>query len=378
MQAEVDGEPRFSMLETIREYAKDRLLSASEADLMRARHRDYFLALAEKIEPRLTGAEQAQWLRRLEEEHDNMRSALERSLTDAGAAASLRLCGALQQLWWTRGHFSEGREWCERALGNVAAEAPTRERAKALSVAGVLAYCQGDYTIARARYEEALAIRKQLSDLRGIAGSLGNLGVLAFEQGDYGPARALYDESLAIARRLRHRSGIAICLNNLGKLACIQGDYAGGRALYEECLAIMRELGDRKNIAISLENLGSVTCSQGDYASAQLMYEEGLAINSELGYMRGIAYSLEGLATVIAALGASLRAAHILGAAHRLREEIGSPLPPNELPEYRRRVASARAAFGNDAVFDRSWQEGCTSTVEQAINLALEETVERR
>jgi predicted ATPase/class 3 adenylate cyclase len=377
-ETEAHGEARFAMLETIREYSGERLIAAGEAERVRERHRDYFLALAEEAAPKLNGAEQAAWLQHLEEEHENLRAGLDWSLTEAGSGGGLRLCGAMQKFWWTRGHLAEGREWCVRVLGKAGAEDRTHERAKALNAAGVLAYYQGDYLAARGRHEESLAIKRELGDRSGVASSLLNLGNVVHGQGDFASARALLEESLAIRRELGDRGGIAWSLNNLGNVTLDQGDFASARALLEECLAFFRELGDRWNIAISLGNLGEVTHGQGDYPAAGALYKESLAIRRELGDQWGVAWSLEGLAAVVAALGASLPAARIWGTAERLREEIGSPLPPTERPRYDRCVATARAALEDDAGFDRAWQEGRALTLEQAISLALEETVERR
>ena len=416
-QTEAHGEARFVMLETIREYARDRLIAAGEAKRVRERHRACFLALAEEAKPKLMGAEQAEWLRRLDQEHDNLRAALDWSLIGPSSRGGLRLCGALQRFWWARGYLSEGRESCGRILGKKGAQGPTQERAKALNAAGVLAYQQGDYAAARALDEESLAIQRQLGDRKGIAASLNNLGLVACDQGDYSAARALYEESLAIKRELGDRSGIANSLNNLGNVAFDQaefalarplyeeslaiarelvdregiarvlgnlgnvakhqGDFASARALHEEGLAIKRELGFRQRIASSLNSLGSLASDQGDFASAQALYHEGLAMVSELGDKLGIAISLEGLAGVVAALGGSLRAARIWGAAERLRAEVGSPLSPRDRPDYDRRMAVARTALGDDAAFDRVRQEGGALTLEQAIEIALRETVER-
>ena len=417
MAEQKDAHSRYRLLETMHQYAREKLVESGGGEAVRARHRDYFLVLAEEAEPKLLGAEQAAWLRRLEEEHENLRASLDWSLGEAESGAGLRLCGALQQFWWTRGHLSEGREWCVRLLGKAGGEERTQERAKVLNAAGGLAYHQGDYAAARARheeslaivrelgdrsgiarslnnlgnvlhdegnhasararYEESLAIRRQLGDRRGMASSLNNLAQIAFYQGDYPAARALNEESLAIKRQLGDRRGIAFSLHNLGSVAFDQGDYPAARALNEECVAIMRELGDRGGVVASLGNLANVAFEQGDYPAAGALFEQGLAIQRELGDMRAIASSLEGLSAVVAALGSSLRAVRIWGAAERQREEIGSPLPPNERPRYGRRVAAARAALGDDAAFDRAWQEGRALTLEQAIALALSETLER-
>jgi tetratricopeptide (TPR) repeat protein len=415
-QTEAHGQPRLAMLETIREYARDRLIAAGEAERVRERHRACFLALAEEAEPKLVDTEQAEWLRRLEEEHDNLRSALDWSLMAAGSQEDLRLCGALNRFWSTRGHLSEGRKWCARILAKERAAERTPEYAKVLNAAGNLAWNQTDYPAARALLEESLAIFRELDDRAGIAQSLNNLGNAAIEQGDYLAARTLYEESLAIRLELGDRRGVATVLCNLGNVAYERGDFTAARVL-SEALAISRELGDRGRIADALNNLGNLACNQGDFGSARSLIEESLAIGRdlvdldgiasslhslgvvaylqgdlaaakalytesldnrrELGDRLGLARALEGLATVADALGSSLRAAHIWGAAERLREEIGTPLSPTERPRYDQRVAAARVAVGDDAAFDRAWQEGRALTLEQSIALALEETVER-
>jgi len=417
MAEQNDGRYRYRLLETVRQYARDQLLESGAGDVVRQRHRDFFLALAEAAELKLLGGEQATWLRRLEEEHDNLRSALEWSLAETESGGDLRLCGALQQFWWTRGHFSEGREWCVRALGKPEAGRPTQERAKALNVAGVLARHQGDYPAARVLHEESLAISRQLgdrtgmarslnnlgnvameqgdvaaarvpheeslaisrvlADKQGIARSLNNLGIVTREQGDLAAARAMFEESLAISRDQGNQTGIGDSLNNLGNVAYGEGDHATARLLFEEDLAIGRELGDRSEIGRSLNSLGNVANSQGDHSTAQMLFKEDLVIGREQGDRRLVAYALEGLASAVSALGGSLRAARIWGAAERLREEIGLSLPPNECAHYDRRVAAARAVLKDDAAFDRAWQEGRAAALEQAIELALEKTAER-
>jgi predicted ATPase/class 3 adenylate cyclase/tetratricopeptide (TPR) repeat protein len=372
-----DEHSRYRLLETMRQYARERLEESGGGEAIRGRHRDHFLALAEEAEPKLLGADQAVWLQRLEQEHENLRAGLDWSVVEAGSAGGLRLCGALQRFWTTRGHLSEGREWCVRVLGKAGAEERTQECAKALHAAGVLARHQSDYPAAWALHEESLAIRRQLGDPRGIANSLNNLGNVAFYQGDFVSARALYEESLVMRRELGDQGRIADSLNNLGIAALEQGEFASARALHEESLVMRRKLGDRGGIADSLNNLGIAALEEGEFASARALNEESLAIARELGNRWGIVNSLEGLAPVVAALGSALRAARIWGAAERLREEIGSPLPPNERPRYDRRVAAARAALGYDAAFDLAWQEGRALTLEQAIQLALEDTVEQ-
>jgi predicted ATPase/class 3 adenylate cyclase len=407
------AQTRCRLLETVRQYARDRLEDTGGSATVRVRHRDYYLALAEKAAPKLMGAEQVTWLRSLEEDHENLRAGLAWSVAEAETGGGLRLCGALQRFWWTRGHLSEGRQWCTRVLCKAGAE-ETRERANVLNAAGVLAYLQGDYPAARTRHEEGLAIRRELGDRFGIARSLGNLGIVALHQGDYPAARALFEQSLAIQRELGDRVGIARSLSNLGIVAFEQGDYPAARALYEESLAMRRELGDRFGIVSTLGNLGNVTFQQGDYPAARALHEESLtiarelghrsgianslgnlgcvafeqddypaaralheeslAIHRELGDKRGIADSLGGLAAVVASLRDSHKAARIWGATERLRAEIGTPLQPSDRPHYDGTVAKARAVLNNDAAFDHAWQQGRALALEQAIDLALQKT----
>jgi predicted ATPase/class 3 adenylate cyclase len=375
-QAETHGEARFTMLETIREYARERLIADGEAEAVQKRHRDYFLALAEKAAPKLLGAEQGGWFERLDREHDNLRSALEWSLSEPGSEGGLRLCSALQRFWWTRGHLSEGREWCARALGVPKTEELMPARAKALTGSGLLAYWQGDYPAARAQHEECLAIWRQRGDRRGIGISLHNLGMVARSQGDYAAAHSMYEESLAITRELGNRWSLAASLMNLGNLAAEQGDYRGSRTRLEESLSIFQELGDRVSIATALENLGNGAYEQGELDSARALHVESLTMRRQLGDKLGIVISLERLAAVVASLGSPLRAGRIWGMAERLWVEIGSGLEPKERSQHDQRVAAVRAAVKDDAAFDRAWQEGRAMSLEQAIEYALAEAVE--
>jgi tetratricopeptide (TPR) repeat protein len=222
-----------------------------------------------------------------------------------------------------------------------------------------------------------LTIKRELGDRAGIANSLNNLGNVAYDHADLAFARVLYQESLTIARELGDQEGVARVLGNLGNVAMHQRDFASAQALHEESLAIKRRLGHRQRIAGSLNSLGNLALDQSDFASARELYQEGVAIARELGDRRGIAESLEGLAAMFAALDSSLRAARIWGATERLRKEIGAPLSPKDRPRYDRRVGAARAALSDSAAFDRAWQEGRALTLEQAIALALEASVEQ-
>ncbi len=276
------------------------------------KHAAYFLALAEEAEPQLLGARQVVWLERLEDELDNLRSALEWTETSGQAQAGLRLAGALWRFWFIRGLFDEGRERLQQALSQSAE--PTAARAKALHGAGNLATYQGDYAAARALNEENLTLRRALGDEEGVAGALNNLGAIAHHQGDCDSARRLYEESLALRRALGDKYGMASTLNNLGLVACQQGDFTQARALCEESLGIDRALGDKQGIAFSLHNLGLIAHDQADYEVARALYAESLSLRRELGDKQGIALSLNNLGTIAQDQGD-------LGTAHALFEE---------------------------------------------------------
>ena len=198
-------------------------------------------------------------------------------------------------------------------------------------------------------------------------------GNAVFAQGDEVAAKSLYAQSLAIERELGDQRSIAVALNNLAMVAQYHGDYPDARLLHEEALAIRRQLGDRAGIAGSLTNLGTTACEQGDHASAEAMLVEGLAIRRELAGRRDIVESLEALVGLAFATGRPEAGARLGGQAARLREEIGSPLPPWERIRFDRQLASGRALLNDDGAFDRAWQEGRSMTLEQAIDDALRE-----
>jgi len=373
---ERDDHTRYRLLETVRQYARERLLEQMNGETVRGRHLECYLQQAEQAAAGLQGAEQMRWLRDLEEEHDNLRAALEWSLvasTPAAATNGLRLCAALQRFWLMRGHLSEGRACCARVL-QMTAEVPTRERADALNAAGVLAYHQHDHAAAREQHTQSLAVRRALGDRRGAAISLNNLGMLAADRGDLGAARELHEESLAIARELGNRNGIARSLGNLGMVALDRQDLVSARILFEDSLAMLRQLEDKDGIAISLHLLGDVARKAGDLGSARACFAESLAILRGLGHKVRIVYSLDELAAVAGALGSPPAAARLWGAAERLREEMGSPAGPGELAGDAR-VAAARAVLQDDAAFDLAWREGRAWSLDQAIAYALAPTV---
>jgi non-specific serine/threonine protein kinase len=283
---------RYRLLETVRQYGREHLEEAAEAVAVRGRHRDWFLELAEQGEPELVGAHQAQWLDRLEREHDNLRAALAWSEAEGPVEAGLRLGGALREFWYARGYWTEGREYLEGLLALPGAKARTVGRAKALAALGFLVQEQGEREKARTLFEESLEICRERGDRLDAAYSLGMLGNLARGRGEYEAARALLEESRAIHREECYKRGIAWSLHLLGGLAQTQGEYDAARVLYEESLVIHREADVRGGIAWSLGALGNVARIQGEYGTARALLEECLLICQELDYNQGILWSL--------------------------------------------------------------------------------------
>jgi non-specific serine/threonine protein kinase len=285
---------RFRMLETVREYARARLEEAQEEAKVRGLHREHFLALAEEAEPRLTGKEQTAWLAYLSADHDNLRAALGAPGEGVGVKA-LRLGGALGRYWSVRGHWNEGRRVLAELLERTRSAPRAQELGKVLHWAGNLAFRQGDYREARARHEEALAVRRGIDDQAGIAASLDSLGAVAHDQGDHAGSLAFFEEALAIRREMGDRWAIAQSVNNLGVAIEAAGDYERAAELHREALEIRRELDDRWGIAGSLNNLGCALECLGDYAQAAELHEESLHIRRGLGDRWGIGLSLKNL-----------------------------------------------------------------------------------
>jgi predicted ATPase/DNA-binding SARP family transcriptional activator/uncharacterized protein HemY len=306
-QLAADGEPRFSLLETIREYALERLTERGEAPATQLAHALYFLDLAERAEPELRGPQQVAWLDRLDGEQANLRAALAWCLGDRGQAAlisslqppasnlheiGLRLAGALAVFWKGRNHLSEGRDLLGRALqadsrepaigvAGSAARSPAAElamRAKALAGAGVLAVFQGDSESAIDQLAESIAIWRALGDRRSLAGTIGYLSMALAFRGEWAQAQATMEESEQLARAAGDAPALAIALYGQARTLIERGDDALARASLEESLAVARAAGDVGTIALIITDLGQLVLRQGDYATAQAYCEEGLAI----------------------------------------------------------------------------------------------------
>jgi predicted ATPase/class 3 adenylate cyclase len=371
-EAAAAGQTRYRLLGTIQQYATDRLVEAGEADRLRDCHCQWFLQLAELGEVELRGSEQALWLDKLEQEHDNLRAALEWcEANSTQVEAGLRLAGALRQFWQIRGYLREGLQRLESALqrGGTAG-AP---RAKALREAGWLALQQGEIQRGTALFEESLTLYRELEDKPGLAEVLNLAGSTALEQADLERASAFFGEGLALAREADAKGLIPRLLGNLGELARLRGETDRAGALYEEALA---KLDDVRNqgLAVNLFNLGSVRCSQGAHAAARSLFAESLDIVRNLGDKSTLAMALEGLARVDGLEEKPGRAARLLGAADALRKALNKPVEAADRADYEGAVSLARGALGETA-FAAAWEEGRSLTPEQAAKLATGEEV---
>jgi len=404
------GESRFVLLETIREYALEKLEASGEKAVTKRAHAAYCLVLAEEGAAEQGGAETAAWLDRFALEHNNLRAALGWLIETEDAEWGLRLGTALFRFWETREYLDEGRDSLGKLLKMTGAAACTKARARALFAAGVLASEQGDYAAAIGLLRESLKIERQLQDSQGVAVSLNAMAVVARDQGDvatahslseeslgvwrdvgdlkavarslsnlanivklqgdYPRARSLYDECLSIFRGLGDRTGVAWSLNYQGDAARDQGDTTAARTLYERALAIFHELGDRWGIAGTLADLGSLARAEEDFVTAQSLYRESLRIFQELDHKRGIARLLECFACSAATQRKAETSLRLAGTAAALRQTIGAPLAPREKAVLEPFLDSARKAMSNTASAT-AWLEGWSMTVEKAIEDAL-------
>jgi len=429
-QDEVAGEPRLTMLETIREFGLEQLEASGETSALRRRHAEYFLALAEKADQRVRGPEQTAWLDVLEREHDNLRAAL--SWSRAGCDNSpdleptelgLRLAGALQWFWYIRCHLSEGRNWLEPMLA-ASHPMPTAVRARGLVTLGRLQQAQGDLTSSATLFDEATALFKQVDDrwwtafsigahgqscmasgeyeraialldeglalfkaqddAWGIGWSIGNLGRVAQAQGEQDRALRLFDESLRFKRLAGDPFALALGLHFPGRAAFALGEHARATALFEESLGLFRQVGYPRGVGVALCNLGRLARTAGDLDRAATLYTESLQAQRVEGYRLDIAECFEGLAltwtdrTLMATRLATSRreglsrAVRLFGAAQNLREAIGTPLSPADRAGHDIAVAATRRELG--AEFAAACEAGRIAPLARAIAFALTST----
>jgi predicted ATPase/class 3 adenylate cyclase len=360
---------RFWMLETIRDYADERLGRQAGAGTLRQRHADYFLRLAEEAEPHLTGTQQATWLERLEAEHDNFRLALD-SLRRAGLGAEeLRLVGALMRFWYVRGHLREGSSRCEEALAAHGDQSEARLRA--LFGAGLLAHRLGDYQRAETLAQERLVLARRLEDAEAVASSVIGLGLAFHGLGDSERAITAYEEGAELARAGGYTWFLAVATGNLGDIALEQGDYAHARVRVEESLGLFRDLGDERKIVESLARLGIVASREGRSDEAAGFLRESLEYAQALVDTELAIWCLGELAALAVSRGDGERAAGLMGAIETLREETGHAPQPDER-RLNEQTASALASMLDEQHLAAAHAIGREMTFERAVAYALQ------
>jgi predicted ATPase len=361
------GEPRFAMLETLREYALEQLEERGEKEELERRHACYFLAFAENAEQELRSAEQVQWASRLDEEHDNLRAALEWA-EDQDPDTLLRLAGSLGGFWVLRGHLAEGLRWTDVALSKGTGEA--RHRGKVLRRRGELAWGTGDREGARSLYNDYRSLSQELGDEEGVALALRGLARIELDEGDYDGALAMYKDSLELQRKLGLDRSAAETLNNLGLVTTLQGDAVRGADYLRQCLEIFKKLEDQQGIARAELNLSISLRQAGDIDEARAAGIRALTLWRDLGGMWDITDCLESLAMIAIDEGKAEHGVKILAAAAHLRDEINAPLAPYDQADIDREKDKAKAQLGDDA-FTRADTAGHHLPLEDAINEAL-------
>jgi predicted ATPase/class 3 adenylate cyclase len=368
-RADPDGEPRYWMLETIREYALDRLTDSGERDDARSRHAHHYLDLAERAKPELISDKQLVWLRRIHGDLDNLRLAF-RWFTESGAAdETLRLATAVWRALWLGGNLSEGRQWLLSTLTGSEASSE-RLRIEALRATAFLAHWQGDHAEESALAEEALALaRRRKTDL---AAALQSAGTAAISLSDFERAEQLLRESLELARERGETRPICMALGGLGTLYRTAGQPGRAREVWQESLPLIRAVGDRYGTAIILFGLAFVAIEEGQPDVAPPILLEALEFARELDYREGIAYFLEGTAAVAASRGDPERAATILGRMRALHAELKFKANADDERLNAQTAEKARLALG-ELAFSSALKAGEQMPVEQALAYALED-----
>jgi len=357
---------RFEMLETIREFATERLDASAESNEIRRGHARYFLALAEEAEPNL--GESAEWLERLKREHGNIRAGLDYLQARGDGALALRFATALAEFWYLGGNLREGRDSLEGAL--TAERLPTAARAKALNGAAWMLVESGDPATGARRAEEALAIYRELGDSRGIAESLLELGVAISEQGDPGSALPLLEEGVQRFRELGDERSLVIAVRNLAGTYHDDGDLRRAWALHEDNLKRSREMNDARAEAMSLGQLARIAVDEGRAEEALPMLRAQLRVWRDLGMPLALAVSLCRFARALAIAGEAVTAVRLLSAAHAL---LNNRLPrTGEVAKTNQETLSATHAQLDETNFAEAWDQGQKLTEDQAVALALD------
>jgi len=359
------GDPRFHMLETIREYGLEQLISSGEEDEQRNRHASWCLCLTDQVD--LWGPDQPRWLARLEEEHANLRAALAWFLACADAENAQLLAGRLWEFWFIAGHATEGRQWLERALalGNAA----PRARAGALTGAGALAYLVGNLDRAAVQVAAGAEIYRQLEDHLRLGVALGLHGNIALASNDLVRAHRCFTEELAEYRAVDHEAAIGTAFINLGRVAIARGALDQAEPLLAQARDHTRVGGSLWDLGMAHFYSGRAAFERGDHSSALAHFQSGLALFEELGDLVMIARCLEGVAG-IAAHDSPQAAARLLGAAASARDRLGRPRHPEDLQPHSRTETVLRSAL-DEMMLAATYAQGQSLPLDAAIREGL-------
>lgn len=342
-------EPRFRFLETVKQYALEKLQEANEVEMCRDLHLGYMRQFVEKAEPELIGPNQDEWFQRLEMEHENLLAALEWCETaEGGAGMALQMAGSLWRFWWYGGRFSIGQSAIRKALALDRGAAPTPERAQALYGAAQMARELGQYSEARELFLQSLEVAEILGDPARIARAYNGLGNTAEYAGDYDAARSYHERSLHLSRKIGHQRGVAIDLHNLGIVLMIQKDFRGAAPLYEEALSIFREVGDINGAQATVTNLATIATEMGRHEAACEYFAESFRLAEGLPSQTLTADSLESFAVLAVKMGAVDLAARILSTADAVRKATGYTLSVENRGVVEGTVSRVRRELGED------------------------------
>jgi predicted ATPase len=339
----VAGEPRYAVLETIRELASERLTAAGETPMLERRHATYFAALAEAAIPEIVGEQQALWLERVSREYDNLRAALRRTIDGADGETAMRIAGALWRFWQQRGHLSEGRRWCREALG---LEASPKARFDALTAAAGLAYWQGDYGESEGLCNDSLRTARSVGDQRAEALALRNLAFMPLMRDEYAESERLFAESRALSAGIGDREQVASTDGNLGWIYMLEGRFDESIAHATAAVDFFRERGNRFEIIDNIATLGQAHRLRGDLDRARARFREALELLAEAKDQPMTGRTLRVLAATESAAGRHERALALWGAAEAIRLRIGG-LGPLESIRVTDPMAVARQAIGD-------------------------------
>jgi predicted ATPase/DNA-binding SARP family transcriptional activator len=362
-------EPRFMLLELVRDYAIERLSASGESDETSRRHLEHFVAFAEEAEPGLAGSDQARWLALVAGEHDNLRAALAYALETGDSELALRLVVGVRRFWQIHGYLAEGRQSLEAALA-VTQDAPSELRANGFNMAGILAGEQGDFDAARVRFTAAAEEARAVGATRALSSALVNLGNLAFFGGDADVARELYKESIDHFASLGDLRGQARAKENIGLLSLTADDAAEAVAWLIAARDLAREVGDELEVGGATRSLAAAMIELGEIAEATSLLGESLGIARELGDTHGIAVCLEIFAGLAATTGEASRAATLFGASDAVRASIGARRQPDHEILYERWLARTLSLLDTSA-YSRRYEDGRVLTLDEAAAFAL-------